>query len=468
VASISWFLVMNRRLATALTFSMTSSFLGRQKSFARISNDRFAQNKLVMYDSSYDPPSSPEFNAWTVLSNTERWICRTLADSNAAAGGNPYTRKEVSYSCETSPDGPMVVTGIFRRLKEARQLGENHGAQEEEQRIACQRKGMQYRPHTLRKTEVVVIPANTVLSQSFATYDKLIEAINRARRNARDYVTDTALERNDERLYGDDVDKDSVQDWSVSVNCAHLHPQFGQLTPEQELEQLREEEASGEVDVHQRAYREKRMEARRSPYPTIVVEVRSIPPPDFGVAPPPPSTAVKGEKIPALSSGEVSRQDIQKLEALFGKSAYVSHPSKVVSPQEEDDAFYKAIEDSFDKAFTALRPLNIAQQWIALHDLGVMKTASFTESTTPDVDAAYEFVFTNVAMLNEGNSKQYYLVMPNFLSAAATSFEKFSGEVINIISCIPDAPVRVTTFHPEHIDSKKRSPSPILKLEWTD
>lgn len=83
-----------------------------------------------MYDSSRDPPSSPGYNAWTVLANTEKWISETLAAA-ATPAGNPYTRKEVSYACEPSADTPMIVASIFRRLKEVRELGERHGEDEE-------------------------------------------------------------------------------------------------------------------------------------------------------------------------------------------------------------------------------------------------------------------------------------------------------------------------------------------------
>ncbi len=40
---------------------------------------------------------------------------------------NPYARKEVSYVCETGNELSLVVGGIFRRVREARELGESHG-----------------------------------------------------------------------------------------------------------------------------------------------------------------------------------------------------------------------------------------------------------------------------------------------------------------------------------------------------
>merc|ERR1711982_233337 len=100
--------------------------------------------------------------------------------------------------------------------------------------------------------------------------------------------------------------------------------------------------------------------------------------------------------------------------------------------------------------------------------------ASFTETDTQHVDEAYEFTFTNLAMMKEMVSQQpvsifrQYLVMPSFLSYAATSFEKFATQVDQIVQALPDCTghVRVQTFHPEHVDPSNRSPSPTLVLEW--
>ena len=55
---------------------------------------------------------------------------------------------------------------------------------------------------TLRQTQVLVIPSNKDML-SFPVFDSLIFAINEARRNARDYVTDVSLDRLDEKMYGD-------------------------------------------------------------------------------------------------------------------------------------------------------------------------------------------------------------------------------------------------------------------------
>lgn len=66
--------------------------------------------------------------------------------------------------------------------------------------------GESYKPHTLRQTQVVVIPSNKNLAESFVVFDNFITAINNARRNARDYVTDKQLEKLDSKMTGDGAD----------------------------------------------------------------------------------------------------------------------------------------------------------------------------------------------------------------------------------------------------------------------
>ena len=85
------------------------------------------------YENSRDPSSSSssDANVWTILSHTEEWISQTLA-SNDTGNGNPYSRKEVNYVCETQADAPMIVANLFKRLREAREIGERHGMDEED------------------------------------------------------------------------------------------------------------------------------------------------------------------------------------------------------------------------------------------------------------------------------------------------------------------------------------------------
>ena len=89
---------------------------------------------MVMYEPSNDPPNRNENNVFSVLAHTEQWISDTLAAASTPNQNNPYTRKEVSYVCEQQDDGAMIVSNVFRRLREAREQGETHGQAEEERR----------------------------------------------------------------------------------------------------------------------------------------------------------------------------------------------------------------------------------------------------------------------------------------------------------------------------------------------
>ena len=87
---------------------------------------------LVMYDYSTDPPSDKsrgQSNMWSVLATTEKWIANVLGEPGQ---NNPYTRKEVSYVCEQGDEDALVTAAIWRRLKEAREVGVNHGHTQEE------------------------------------------------------------------------------------------------------------------------------------------------------------------------------------------------------------------------------------------------------------------------------------------------------------------------------------------------
>ena len=226
---------------------------------------------------------------------------------------------------------------------------------------------------------------------------------------------------------------------SVSVNCAHLHPKFGTKTPEEELRDLAEEDQSGEIDLNLQEYKERRLQARRSPYPSVVIEVRSMPPPDFSQAPPPskqqrlsssssssssspPSGPTSPPKFELDADKEQTNQDgdddeeeeeedhndgpsslhnkeitsdfIQQLEALFSKSAHVKEEQQI----KKKDEFYDSIASHIEE-ISAVTPLMLAQAWISQHDPDFnITTSAFTVSDTQHVDEAYEFVFTNLAM----------------------------------------------------------------------
>ena len=93
------------------------------------STNAAASTTRLFYDIQRDP--QPNDNVWSILSNTEKWISNTLAESQTGSN-NPLSRKEVSYVCETSNDPAMILANIFRKVKEARQLGESHAQDQED------------------------------------------------------------------------------------------------------------------------------------------------------------------------------------------------------------------------------------------------------------------------------------------------------------------------------------------------
>jgi hypothetical protein len=95
----------------------------------RTSSVRSTRTQLF-YEINRDPPNDSNHNVWSVLANTEKWMSSTLASDSPA--GNPLSRKEVSYVCETSGDPAMIVANMFRKLKEFRQMGEHHGSIQED------------------------------------------------------------------------------------------------------------------------------------------------------------------------------------------------------------------------------------------------------------------------------------------------------------------------------------------------
>lgn len=455
---------------------------------SRPSSPSASKSTRLFYDIQRDP--QPNDNVWSILSNTERWISKTLNEAQIG-NNNPLSRKEVSYVCETSKDPAMILANIFRKVKEARQLGESH-AQDQEELIEEHGEDKHNRI-TLRQTQVLVIPSNEELSQNYPVFDAMISAINQARRAARDLVTDHSLEKLDERLYGDEED----HDWVVSVNCAHLHPNYGEKSPEQELKELQEEENQGEVDVNLEMYKKQRLLARQSPYPSVVIEIRSMVPPEF--TPPPPTGPVSPKSIDEIDIGEgetassggaensrIDADVVNQLEALFSKSSLNSRSSC-----KNDGEFYEAI-GSHIETFSSVTPLMVAQNWIDENDpfFDVTK-CSFTVSELTHVDEAYEFLFTNLGMQTsrfleagctanntgveknqqtgpEDAQKRQYMVLPHFLSSSATSLEKFRKQAERIVRTLPSISrsVELTSFHPEDIDESKRCPIPVIVLQW--
>jgi hypothetical protein len=101
----------------------------------RTDHNQYFKTRL-MYESAKDPPSnsggSSSSNMWTVLATTERWLSSILGKPTA---DNPFTRKEVAYVCEPHDDDAMFIANVWRRLREAREMGEVHGQLEEDKRL---------------------------------------------------------------------------------------------------------------------------------------------------------------------------------------------------------------------------------------------------------------------------------------------------------------------------------------------
>ena len=277
----------------------------------------------------------------------------------------------------------------------------------------------------------------------------------------------------------------------MSVNCAHLHPDFGKKTSQDILKEMKQEEETGEVDLHAQEYAKKRMLARQSPYPTVVLEVRAQPAPNFGAQQHPPTKPTAAAEVPVDEDGDdagdynrmdllqkdVTSADIQKLEALFGKAAVTEKNVSEEGTSSTDGDFYDAIAKTIEEV-SSISHMQRAQEWILENDKKCSTTTSaFTESDTTEIDHGYEFVFTNMAMQKQQASvdkipgtRRQYLVMPHFLSSSATSLEKFTTEVKNIVDTLPELRdhVNVSIFHPEHVEEKRRSSMPIICLHWTE
>ena len=143
--AINTWIIAALAVATTEGFSGPSAFSRRPvtTTAAKPSNPTTAtttgyRSSWLQYENSRDPSSSSssDANVWTILAHTEEWISQTLA-STETASGNPYSRKEVNYVCETHEDSPMIAANMFKRLREARETGERHGMSEED-RLADQ------------------------------------------------------------------------------------------------------------------------------------------------------------------------------------------------------------------------------------------------------------------------------------------------------------------------------------------
>lgn len=144
-------------------------------------------------------------------------------------------------------------------------------------------------------------------------------------------------------------------------------------TPEQQLAALQHEDSEGEVDVNLQEYKQRRDEARRSPYPSVIVEVLSTPPADFGSRlNRRRDTEEEEEEVEAAATAsrmqedaaaarvrkdddvdsDVTSEDVKRLEALFAMSAATKE-----SPRNSiDDPFYDALGEVRDHVVETYSP----------------------------------------------------------------------------------------------------------------
>ena len=80
-------------------------------------------------------------------------------------------------------------------------------------------------------------------------------------------------------------------------------------------EEMKKEDEGGEIDVNYQEFKRQRDLARRSPYPSVIVEVQSTPPADFGARSEEAAMEAAAKLQNAKREAEgVSGDDVQKLE----------------------------------------------------------------------------------------------------------------------------------------------------------
>lgn len=427
------------------------------------------RTSYLNYSPNDDPLMPNNGGVWTALQLTEKWISAVLGDpgikneNREPHSNNPYARKEVSYSCEMTDQTVMAIAGIFRRLKEARQIGEEHADCEQE---LIEDRGYQYIPGTMRQTLVLVIPFCRFFTQ-FSRYETVIQAVNQARKDTIDLMTEVAYEKL--------LDQSDEEEWDVSINAASLHPKYGKNTAADILEEMKRQDAVGEINVNEEESADRKDRARRSPYPSLVIEVKSTPP---GIVHPPPGQteiSYTENLVEEIEDQGASKDVILQLEQLFAKSAKL-----LTEEPEGEDAFYKALGKVTNiEEILPTSPIVTARNWIANEDpMYDPHISTFTSSDAKHADEAFEFIFSSLA-IHSYNPKRAlkrkefkfgsrsYLVMPHFSTSSATSLDVFTRSVRTILASLDlKERVSVVSYHPEHMDVERRAPVPVIVLQW--
>eukprot|EP00549_Striatella_unipunctata_P007967 CAMPEP_0118698470 /NCGR_PEP_ID=MMETSP0800-20121206/15223_1 /TAXON_ID=210618 ORGANISM="Striatella unipunctata, Strain CCMP2910" /NCGR_SAMPLE_ID=MMETSP0800 /ASSEMBLY_ACC=CAM_ASM_000638 /LENGTH=455 /DNA_ID=CAMNT_0006598303 /DNA_START=145 /DNA_END=1513 /DNA_ORIENTATION=+ len=429
--------------------------LGRNKfhhaSKARELSPQKTLDNVIVYGDD-DESSTSNSDVYSAVTSTERWVSDLVSESEKGEY-NPYVKRDANYVCETQSDWAMIVSSFFRHFKEAREGVEVH----------AKRTGGSKRYIPYRSSLLMIIPFNPELTDYFPTFDKLIKAINEAKSRENDLSTDLFLEGVNKQLT-----ESEDNDWTVNIHMSHLHPKFGQKSPEQVWKEMEEEQNEEEVDVNLVLYQERKLKLRQSPYPTALFEIR-------GDAPEPKEESLDRTVYAARGKDDksVTYRDILKFKAMMGMSSVRAPPAEVekgsaqvVSRETNDENFYAAIEKSID-TITTKTPMEQAQDWVSNNVSGLDSSrAAFTLTETKHVDEAFEFTFANIAMLNGSQSTSHYMVMPNFISKSGASFHSFSLYVREVLDAIPGMDnISLETFHPDHFEETLRCPVPVLVVE---
>mmetsp|Transcript_10411 Transcript_10411/g.24132 ORF Transcript_10411/g.24132 Transcript_10411/m.24132 type:complete len:230 (-) Transcript_10411:218-907(-) len=197
---------------------------------------------------------------------------------------------------------------------------------------------------------------------------------------------------------------------------------------------------------------------------------------NFGMDDRPASMEKHGDfirQLNAMYAGTAQLQKEQTLQKMMKKT------KKSKRKVQEEGALWEALSNSFGAKGIA-QPVetlkSAAEKWVSRFDEAFdIYTSTFTSSDAKHIDAAHEFVFTNLAMhVNRRKSLTFtrrprqYLVFNNFMSTSATYFDCFAEDVASIIDVLPTlaGEVDVQTYHPEHRVGSRMSPVPMIVLEW--
>ena len=128
--------------------------------------------------------------------------------------------------------------------------------------------------------------------------------------------------------------------FSLNINGASLHPHYGENSPEEIIQDFQQFGNYGEMDLDKIENTKRKNQARRSPYPTLIIELQTAPPGE-GDASLPFHVSISDDDDD-LSKRGVLKEIIMKLESVFAKSA-VLHKNDEIKTKMNDDTFYSAI-----------------------------------------------------------------------------------------------------------------------------